>query len=75
MCIRDRERAAHAAGVQGAQALGGGNDVGLAAERRLQAGQMNAIFTREIGREHGAVKGRQLNLIEQPEVHLSLIHI
>jgi len=63
------ERAARAAGVQGAQAFGAANNVGLAAERRLQAGQMNAVFTREIRRKHGAVKGRQQNLIEQPEVH------
>ena len=40
------ECAASPAGVQGAHALGCAYNVGLAAERSLQTGQMNAIFTR-----------------------------
>jgi hypothetical protein len=41
---------------------------GLPAQRRLQAGQMHAVFTREIRREHRPMKGWHLNLIEQPKV-------
>ena len=36
---------------------------------------MDAVFAREIRREHGAVKGRHLYLIEQPEMQRGQVAI